>query len=218
MTVVHCNWMHLLAFAYTWLVFGITFGIKAGQSGVKPYYISGLFNSSQDTIPEFFIRWVLWGSIPIVFFRIVQRRFSSRWAWLLLASWMLAIVTGVDPRVFDGSGPPDWLRYSHYVASGLVFLVSSFVLGYVNRYLGWFWVIVTIVYCSTFLASDLSSDLDIPSEIYIATEYALYLTMGVCILLLPPPPPSSPPLEEVRVEVPRVTIPTRERNEERLRR
>lgn len=210
--------MHLLAFAYTWLVFGITFGIKAGQSGVKPYYISGLFNSSQDTIPEFFIRWVLWGSIPIVFFRIVQRRFSSRWAWLLLASWMLAIVTGVDPRVFDGSGPPDWLRYSHYVASGLVFLVSSFVLGYVNRYLGWFWVIVTIVYCSTFLASDLSSDLDIPSEIYIATEYALYLTMGVCILLLPPPPPSSPPLEEVRVEVPRVTIPARERNEERLRR
>ena len=52
------------------------FGIEAGWSGVKPYCMSGLLNSSEDSIPEFFTH------------------------WMLLATWMLAIVTGVDPLVF----------------------------------------------------------------------------------------------------------------------
>ena len=33
-------WQRLLGFAYMWLVFGVTFTMKAFQTGVKPYYIS----------------------------------------------------------------------------------------------------------------------------------------------------------------------------------
>ena len=216
------RWLHWAAFAYTWMVFGITFGMKAVQSGVKPYYISGLLNSGDDTVAEFFVRWILWGSIPVVLFRVVRRRFSSCWAWTLLVAWMLAIVTGFDPRVFDGPGPPDALRYSHYGASGLVLLVCSLLLLRVQKWLGGFWLVVTVVYCGTFLASDLVDDLDIPSEIYITTEYVLYLTMGVVLLLLPTiATTTSPPLDNVRVVSPpaeKVNILARERDAERMRR
>ena len=134
----------------------------------------------------------------------------------------MAIVTGLDPRVFDGPAPPDALRYSHYVASGLILLVASCLLLWVRRWLGWLWIVVTVAYCSTFLASDLSDDLDVPSEVYIATEYALYLTMGVVVLLMPPDP-SLAALEELRVvdddeQRRRVNVLARERAAERQRR
>lgn len=214
-------WARVAGFTYLWIVFGVTFGMKAAQSGVKPYYISGLLNSGEDTVAEFVIRWTLWGSIPIVLFRIVRRRLSSpAWAWALLVSWYIAIATGVNPRVFDGPSPSEALQLSHYVASGLVLLVSSLVLLQIQKWLGWFWIVVTVVYCSTFLVSRFSDEVDIPAEIYIATEYTLYLTMGVVVVLMPPSTSlTSAPLEEVRVErSPRVNILAREREVERVHR
>ena len=205
----------VFSFAYTWLVFGITYGMKAAQSGVKPYYISGLLNSAEDTVFEFVIRWLLWGSIPVLLFGRVRRRLSVRWAWAILLAWMLAIVTGVDPRVFGGPAPPEVLAISHYVASGLVLLVASLILLQIQRYLGWFWIFVTVVYCSTFLVSRFSDAVDIPSEIYITTEYLLYFITGVAVLLVPAPEPT--PLEEVKI-VPPVTIRSREREMERMHR
>lgn len=207
-----------LGFAYLWIVFGVTYAIKASQTGVQPYYISGLLNSAEDTVPEFVLRWVLWGSVPVVLFVTVRRRLSTCWAWTLLVVWWLAIGTGVDPRVFDGPAPSDALQFAHYAASGLVLLVASLVLLQIRRWLGWFWILVTVAYCSTFLLSRYSDDIDIPAEVYITTEYVLYLTTGVAVLLVPatsPRPP--PPLEGVEVR-PGVNVLARERALERMHR
>ena len=82
---------------------------------------------------------------------------------------------------------------------------------------GMVWILVTVVYCTTFLVSRFSDEVDIPSEVYIFTEYVLYLTTSVVVVLLPGTPP--PPLQEIEViPPPPINVVARERALERRHR
>ena len=132
-------------------------------------------------------RWLLWGSLPVVLYPFVVHRGVPRPLAIFLAfSWYFAIVSGVHPRVFGGPPTPDWLAYTHYGATGVVLLAASLTVLSLYRVLGAIWIVTSIAYGTLFLVSRFTDALDLPSELFIASEYVYYTTFGVLLLLLVP--------------------------------
>lgn len=120
-------------------------------------YMSDLLNSGDDTPLLFAGRWLAWlgylATVGVVLRRVVaDRRAVVAWC----AAVALCIVSGVQPRVFDASArAPEWLKWAHYVCSGLVLFVAVYVL----RATGWrraavAWFVFALAYCVLFVLRD----------------------------------------------------------------
>lgn len=168
------------AFKAAWLgvVFVGTYVLRASQETSdhpRVYYISELLNSAHDTPAQFALRWLLWLTAPLVTFRDVARQTSSRrFAGALTLSWYLLMASGLQLEVFH-LVQPAWLRYFHYVATGLVqFLAALFY-----RLIGWTGVFYTVialnvVYIVLFTIHDHDVQSRIADEVFIAVEYLLF--------------------------------------------
>ena len=156
-----------------WIVFGTTLAMTSAQTGLRAYYISGLLNTSEDTVGEWIARWLLWSSVPLVLYPFVRDHGVPRSLAIFLGlSWYFAIVSGVDPRVFGGPAPPEWLAYTHYAATGVVLLAASLTVLWLYRVLGAIWIVTSIAYGTTFLVSKFTDALDLP-QVFIASETLL---------------------------------------------
>tara|TARA_B110001450_G_scaffold156558_1_gene145888 strand:+ start:1433 stop:2014 length:582 start_codon:yes stop_codon:yes gene_type:complete len=175
-----------LFFLYPVAVLLTTYAMRAAHdSTLCLYYISDLLNSQHDSIPEFLMRWFLWFSVVIVYLPFLLRRHGRRSAWVLGLAWTFTIASGLDLRVFGAEESSDILKYMHYAATGILMLVASVIILRTRPHhrLGWFWVVISVVYASCFLLFHISSGVDIPSEAFMCAEYVFFLTFGVVVVL-----------------------------------
>lgn len=171
---------------YPWAVLLTTYAMRAAHdSHLRLYYISDLLNSRHDSVPEFLIRWALWASVVGAYLPYVLRRHGRRSAWALGLAWALAIVSGLDLRVFGAERNSDVLKYAHYAATGILMLVAATLLlrSRPHHRLGCFWIATTVVYATCFLLSHFSSDVDIPGEAFMCAEYVFFAAFGVTVVL-----------------------------------
>jgi hypothetical protein len=120
-------------------------------------YMSDLLNSGDDTPLLFTGRWAAWvgylATVGVVLRRVVVGR-RAVVAWI--AAVALCIVSGVQPRVFSPSAStPEWLKWAHYVCSGVVLFVAAYVLragGWPRVALAWF--LLAVAYCVLFVLRD----------------------------------------------------------------
>ena len=172
----------ITSFLYSLMAFASTYAIKSTQDNdLKLYYISGLLNSSNDTLDEFVVRWALWVLVTPILYINIRPHTTFAWSILVPGSWITAIVTGVQFQVFDGPSPTDILKYAHYGATGFVMLSSSLtliVLGF--RMSGIFWLFTSVVYCTLFLVDSFVDTFDIPSDAFMITEYIFYTFFSLC--------------------------------------
>ena len=177
MTATYPTAFRTTSFLYALLAFASTYSLRATQDDEpRLYYISGLLNSAHDEPSEFAVRWALWlALVPFVFLNL-RPHLPPAWAAPVPAAWLLAIVTGVDFRVFGGPEPTDALVYAHYGATALVMLTSSLTLGALGlARSAAFWLLVSAAYATLFFVRRFVDDFEMPSEIFMVTEYVFYV-------------------------------------------
>ena len=180
-------------FLWMWTVYLATFALRISHAApgdenrVRLYYISDLLNSSHDPVEAFAVRWALWTSVAGLFW-ILLRRTHECLAAFLAVSWLLAIVTGFDARVFGGAAPSDAWRYSHYAATALVMLASSVVVSvaYGQPRAGAAWLLITVLYGGGFLLSRFHDGVDIPSQVFMAVELVFYAYVSILVVARDP--------------------------------
>jgi len=168
-------------FAFFWAFFVLltTYAMRS-LNGVEYFFISGIFNWSEDTLLMLVIRWSLWLSVPFVLFSSLCRRVGRLFALISLIVWWVTVLSGVQLAVF---GEPidhelqSRLRYGHYAASGLMMVLAGslfFRLG-LRRH-AWSWIFISILYCAIFLINHFDETLTIPKAFFKTIEYLFYGT------------------------------------------
>jgi len=168
-------------FAFFWAFFVLltTYAMRS-LNGVEYFFISGIFNWSEDTLLMLVIRWSLWLSVPFVLFSSLCRRVGRLFALISLIVWWVTVLSGVQLAVF---GEPidhelqSRLRYGHYAASGLMMVLAGslfFRLG-LRRH-AWSWILISILYCAIFLINHFDETLTIPKAFFKTIEYLFYGT------------------------------------------
>ena len=168
-------------FAFFWAFFVLltTYAMRS-LNGVEYFFISGIFNWSEDTLLMLVIRWSLWLSVPFVLFSSLCRRVGVSLALISLIVWWVTVLSGVQLAVF---GEPidhelqSRLRYGHYAASGLMMVLAGslfFRLG-LRRH-AWSWILISILYCAIFLINHFDETLTIPKAFFKTIEYLFYGT------------------------------------------
>lgn len=169
----------MLAFVPTyWVV--LYFGLYVLTNLDRPpriLYVSDLLNSGDDTVALFVLRWIAW-LLYVLSSSVVLRAAGASAPWILAwrVSVVLCVVSGFQPRIFDLS-TPEWLRWAHYVCSGLVLFVA---VGVVHS-IGWrgaaaAWFLFSLVYCVLFLLRD---EFDTPNEIFAVCESVAFWALHV---------------------------------------
>ena len=168
-------------FAFFWALFVLltTYAMRS-LKGVEYFFISGIFNWSEDTLLMLGIRWSLWLSVPFVLFSSLCRRVGVSFSLISLIVWWVTVLSGVQLAVF---GEPidhelqSRLRYGHYAASGLMMVLAGslfFRLG-LRRH-AWSWIIISILYCTIFLINHFYEAFTIPKAFFKTIEYLFYGT------------------------------------------
>lgn len=178
-------------FAFFWAFFVLltTYAMRS-LNGVEYFFISGIFNWSEDTLLMLVIRWSLWLSVPFVLFSSLCRRVGVSFALISLIVWWVTVLSGVQLAVF---GEPidhelqSRLRYGHYAASGLMMVLAGslfFRLG-LRRH-AWSWIFISILYCAIFLINHFDEAFTIPKAFFKTIEYLFYGTFLFFFLIKRP--------------------------------
>jgi hypothetical protein len=160
-------------------IFIITYIMRAVQEDSdepRIYYLSELFNSEKDSIFSFAVRWFLWLQLPLITYSDVLKQSKSKiFSFLLAASWYFVVFSGIKLSVFDFTTPANF-RYVHYVATGLVQIISTLLYYLVGWNITFVIVLLMNITYTTLFAIHEQSKSNFPDEIFIIIEYLLFLS------------------------------------------
>ena len=166
-------------YAFLWAVFVfIATFLMRSKNGFEPFFISEIFNWSEDTILTFAIRWALWLSVPVALFQSIRDSVGLALAILSLIIWWITVISGLQLAVFNNSFDQDlqkFLKLSHYVLSGCLMAFCAllfFRLG--MKKLGLSWLLISVLYCFLFLLNRYSAMVDLPNGAFAIVEYTYY--------------------------------------------
>tara|TARA_B100000497_G_C7600822_1_gene361008 strand:+ start:226 stop:1059 length:834 start_codon:yes stop_codon:yes gene_type:complete len=165
------------AFLWAIFVFIATFLMRS-RDGFEPFFISEIFNWSEDTILTFGIRWALWLSVPVALFQSIRDRVGSALTILSLIIWWITVFSGLQPAVFNNSFDQDFqkfLKLLHYALSGCLMAFSAFLFFRLGmKKLGLSWLLISVLYCFLFLLNRYSGIVSLPNGAYAIVEYTYY--------------------------------------------
>ena len=165
------------AFLWATFVFIATFLMRS-RNGFEPFFISQIFNWSEDTILTFGIRWALWLSVPVALFQSIRDRVGLALTILSLIIWWTTVISGLQLAIFDDSFDQDsqkFLKLSHYALSGCLMAFSAFLFSRIGmKKLGLSWLLISVLYCFLFLLNRYSTIIDLPNGAYAIVEYTYY--------------------------------------------
>ena len=165
------------AFLWAIFVFIATFLMRS-RNGFEPFFISEIFNWSEDTILTFAIRWALWLSVPVALFQSIRDRVGLTLTILSLIIWWITVISGLQLAVFNNSFDQDlqkFLKLSHYALSGCLMAFSAFLFFRIRmKKLGLSWLLISVLYCFLFLLNRHSTMIDLPNGAFAIVEYTYY--------------------------------------------
>lgn len=165
------------AFLWAIFVFIATFLMRS-RTGFEPFFISEIFNWSEDTILTFGIRWALWLSVPVALFQSIRDRVGLALTVLTLIIWWTTVISGLQLAIFDNSFGQDsqkFLRLSHYALSGFLMAFSAFLFSRIGmKKIGLSWLLISFLYCFLFLLNRYSGVINLPNGAYAIVEYTYY--------------------------------------------